>query len=166
VAQLAGDMQDEFGTPTQSWILAIVAVSGCTTSHDVSDDPTFDQGYMPGQVYQPKAPVAVYKAVGEPNCWLDLNDRVTSSSYPSGTTKTTLPPSSRFRIEGLNHVTVTAPIQGESYVEVVASLVDQPAPCNRLLLGNKLSRWTLGKLNQWPTMIPAPDGSRVTLESK
>lgn len=141
-------------------------VGGCTSSQDVSNDPPYQVGYVPGQVYRLECKAAIIKPNSDPeHCGLDADDPPTISRYSDATVMAILPPGDRIRIDRLLHVTVTAPIQGESYVEVFITPLDHPCSCKSLRLGGSLSgAKVVHTPDGWPTMIESPKAAYLTLE--
>ena len=73
---------------------------------------------------------------------------------------------SGIRIDRLVHTTVSAPVQGESYVEVFVTPTDQPPGCDRIRLGNGLSQAKVFRApNTWPTILLSPDPEKLSLVS-
>jgi hypothetical protein len=143
----------------------IIATGGCASSKDVSNDVRYHRGYVPGQIYVLRVDAAVFR-VGNPECILDPADESRSQAYRGVPVVQQLAAGSRIRIDKLVHTTVTAPIQGESYVEVFVTPVDQPAKCNRLRLGSGLSRPHVFRApNTWPTIILSPDPAKLLFDS-
>ena len=147
------------------FMLLALLLSGCTSYHDVSRDPRFGGGYEPGHIYRLSSNGALYGFNSDEPCKLDLADTRTAAQYSAADLVQTLPSGSLFKVERLVHVAISAPIQGESYVQVFVSVVGNPASCKEVVLGNSLSKWTATvAADGTPTMLPSPNPAYVRLE--
>lgn len=141
-------------------VLAILLLaSGCETIRDASRDPQATAvGYAPGQLYAATIAVAVLgdgANRGEMPL-LDRDDDSLNIRYPGRAVVRVLPPGTLFRVERIDHVILQAPVQGESFTEVVVSC---PAVATPLRLGgrNRLSRWVaVRSVGGWPTLVQRP----------
>jgi hypothetical protein len=143
----------------------IILTGGCASSKDVSNDVRYHRGYVPGQTYVLKVDAAVFR-VDDAECVLDPADESRSQAYRGVPVVQRLAAGSRIRIDKLVHTTVAAPIQGESYVEVFVTPVDQQPRCKRLTLGSGLSQSKVFRApNTWPTIILSPNADKLSLDS-
>jgi hypothetical protein len=149
-----------------AWVIGLIFFAGgCTSSKDVSKDVRYHRGFVPGQIYVLKVDAAVFR-VGNPECVLDPADESQSQAYRGVPVAQQLPAGSRIHIDKLVHTTVSAPIQGESYVEVFVTPLDQPPGCNRIRLGYGLSQSKVFRApNTWPTILLSPDPAKLSLDS-
>ena len=103
-------------------LLSLVLVAGCTVSdRDVSRDPRFRVGYLPGQVYCLKQPAGLVR-LGDG--YFELVRPGERKAY--GKAAGTLAAGTLIRIVALRHTVTVAPVQGESGVTTTAELVGPP----------------------------------------
>jgi len=150
---------------TASLMALVLLTGGCASSKDVSNDVRYHGGYVPGQIYDLKVDAAVYR-VNDAECFLEPRDESRSPAYRGAAVVQELAAGSGIRIDKLVHTTISAPVQGESYVEVFVTPTDQSPGCDRIRLGNGLSRAKVFRApNTWPTILPTPDPAKLSLAS-
>jgi hypothetical protein len=144
----------------------LFAIVGCTSFQDVSNDPRYSIGYAPGQVYRLKANTSIVTyGSNVDTCQLEANNALAALADSKPVIVQKLSAGSHIRIDRLVHQVIRAPIQGESYVQVFVTPLEQACRCKTLQLGNSLSHYKLVNTpDAWPTMVGAPDPAMLTLE--
>ena len=70
----------------------LICGGGCTSSQDVSNDPNYQAGYVPGQVYRIASSIAIFKLDGDPEPYrLDLDNASTVNQYAGAAIVVRLP---------------------------------------------------------------------------
>lgn len=140
-------------------IAMFLLASGCETIRDASRDPQVTAvGYAPGQLYAATIVVAVLGDGANPGAMplLDRNDDSLNIRYPGRAVVRVLSPGTLFRVERIDHVIIQAPVQGESFTEVIVSCPAVATPL-RIGAGNQLSRWAaVRSVGGWPTLVQRP----------
>lgn len=140
--------------------LLVLLVTGCTVSdRDVSDDPRFRVGYLPGQVYRLERPAGLVR-LGDDYFELVRPGDVKAYGRPAGT----LAAGTLMRIVALRHTVIAAPVQWESGVVTTAELVGPPHWTVAL---NDLSgvRWVKGDRGTTAGVL-VPDPQWLALSSE
>ena len=135
--------------------LALLWVTGCCNSYDVSNRAPYLIGYRPGVTYRLKHEAVLVE--GDVAEWMFLEPHVPPKSkiierVPSGTT---------FRIDRLVRTDCVAPIQGEYYVETLGSIVG--GPLDGWPVGLRLSSfaWVRGGSRLASASLSIPDDEYV-----
>ena len=148
-------------------LVFILILTGCETDRDVSMESQFRRGYIRGQIYRLKSDCGIYNFGSCQPCELyRLNDPMIGRFSSSMTDL--IPRGSRFRVDRLVHVTISAPIQGESFVRVFVSVLDHPGACSDVGLVARISdrQVVIIAPGGWPTVIGLPDPDYMVLEEK
>jgi hypothetical protein len=142
-------------------IVIFFTAVGCTSSTDVSHDPRYYGGYVPGQIYRLTVAGKVYQTAPQ-TCILAMKSSP-SADYPGSTPIfEELPIGTHIKVDKLVHTTVSAPIQGESQVQVFATPIDRTCNCGSIRLDDTFSTWkSVRTPDGWPTMIGFPDPSKL-----
>jgi hypothetical protein len=145
-------------------LASFLPAGGCTTSTDVTHDTRYQGGYVLGQTYVLKSTSRLFRGASDV-CVLDKDDETKRYEASGMSIEQTFPAGAHIRVQKLAHVIERAPIQGESYVDVIVVPLDLACGCKTVKLGPGMSRWKLFTgPDGWPTMVGSPDLDQLALE--